>query len=446
MSKTLIYNAQLVNEGRVAIGWLLINDTVIADLGEGEPHDSVKDSASEVIDAQRMLLMPGAIDAHVHFREPGMTHKATIASESRAAVAGGVTSFIDMPNNVPPTTSVAAVEGKEQIAERDSVANYAFYIGATANNIEELQNADYHRIAGVKLFMGSTTGDMALTDQARLSAIFSEVDARISVHAEDDRTIQANIAAIRSRIGEDATKNLPIEYHSILRSSDACVRATEAAMELATRYGSRLHICHVTTEAECRLLSPGDLANKRITAEVSPHHLLWSTDSYSRLGSRIKMNPAVKSPADREALREALLNGRLDIVATDHAPHLLNEKEGGALRAVSGAPMVQFSLPSMLKLYTPEIVAEKMAHAPARLFGINRRGFLRIGYAADLVLVNPCTPYVVTDNDVVSLCGWTPMAGSTLQHRVVKTWVNGHITYNNGEFAETSAAQHLLFN
>jgi dihydroorotase len=446
VTKTLIYNAQLVNEGRVTVGWLLIDGAVIADLGEGAPIDSVKGSANELIDAQQMLLMPGAIDAHVHFREPGMTHKATIASESRAAVAGGVTSFIDMPNNVPPTTSISTVEGKEHIAERDSMANYAFYIGATANNLNELQHADYHRIAGVKLFMGSTTGDMALTDQARLAAIFSEVDARISVHAEDDRTIQANIAAIRSRIGEEATKNLPIEYHSILRSSDVCVRATEAAMELATRYGSRLHVCHVTTEAECRLFSPGDLADKRITAEVSPHHLLWSSEDYPRLGARIKMNPAVKSPADREALRKSLLDGRLDIVATDHAPHLIKEKEGGALRAVSGAPMVQFSLPSMLQLFAPEVVAEKMAHAPARLFGIDKRGYLRQGYAADLVLVNPNTPHVITDDDVISLCKWTPMAGTELRHSVVKTWVNGHLSYDNGIIADTTAAQHLLFN
>jgi dihydroorotase len=446
VTKTLIYNAQLVNEGRVYIGWLLIDGATIADLGEGAPLDQIKDSANQHIDAQQMLLMPGAIDAHVHFREPGMTHKATIASESRAAVAGGVTSFIDMPNNVPPTTSIATVDGKVQIAEHDSLANYAFYIGATATNLAELRHADYHRIAGVKLFMGSTTGDMALTDQSRLAAIFSEVDARISVHAEDDRTIQANIAELRSRIGEDALKNLPIEYHSILRSSDACVRATEAAMELATRYGSRLHVCHVTTEAECRLFSAGDLADKRITAEVSPHHLLWSTEDYPRLGSRIKMNPAVKSPADREALRSSLLNDRLDIVATDHAPHLLKEKEGGALRAVSGAPMVQFSLPSMLQLFAPEVVAAKMAHAPARLFNIDRRGFLRKGYAADLVLVDPNAPHTVTDADVVSLCAWTPMAGTQLRHQVIKTWVNGLLTFDNGNFAESSAAQPLLFN
>jgi dihydroorotase len=446
MSNTLIHNAQLVNEGRVVVGWLLIAGPTIAAMGEGEVPPQVADQAAEKVDAQGALLLPGAIDAHVHFREPGMTRKATIASESRAAVAGGVTSYIDMPNNVPPTCSIACVEAKQEIAARDSMANYGFYIGATSTNLDELKRADYHHIAGVKLFMGSTTGDMALTDANRLAAIFSEVDARISVHAEDDRTIQANIKALRDRLGEAAMENLPIAYHSVLRSVDACVRATESAMELATRYGSRLHVCHVTTAKECSLFDEGDLADKSITAEVSPHHLLWTTDDYARLGARIKMNPAVKSAADREALRAGLLSNRLDIVATDHAPHLLAEKQGGALKAVSGAPMVQFSLAAMLGLYAPEVVAEKMSHAPARLFAIDRRGYLRPGYAADLVLVEKIEPYIVSDDDVVSLCHWTPMQGAQLSHRIRRVWVNGSEAYCDGKFADRVNSEGLLFN
>lgn len=422
MARILVNNAIVVGADFAPTrGWLLTDDARIAALGQGDAPQEIKDQADECVDARGAYLMPGAIDAHVHFREPGLTHKATIASESRAAVAGGVTSFIDMPNTKPATTTNALIEAKMDIAAHSSVANYGFMIGATSDNLQELQNADYSQVFAVKLFMGSSTGNMLVDDDSALRRIFAEQPARVVVHAEDQHIIDANIAA--AGVISDPENMI---WHTRLRNADACVRATERAMQMAVRYGTRLHVAHVTTREEVAMFSSGQVAGKQITAEVSPHHLLFTTDDYARLGSRIKMNPAVKSAADRTALRQALSEGRIDIVATDHAPHLLSEKAGNVFTAVSGAPMVQFSLPVMMDLYDPATVAERMCTAPAELYGIEGRGRLRPGYYADLVLVERLPePYVVTDADVLSLCGWTPLAGHALHHRVVRTWVNG---------------------
>lgn len=418
----LIYNAEVVLPGQEAplLGYVAFNNGRITATGCGQPPVALLEQASECTDAGRRILMPGAIDCHVHFREPGLTHKATMATESRAAAAGGITSWIDMPNTQPPTVSLEAWEEKNRIAEATAVGNHAFFIGATASNLSLLQSLPFDRVPGVKLFMGQSTGNMAVGEESKIEAIFAETEAPIVVHAEDDSIIARNLSQLKREFGDE----LPVSLHSRLRSAEACVRASERAMELAARYGSRLHLAHISTAAECALLDSGD-SDKRITAEVSPHHLWWCDSDYARLGARIKMNPAIKSAADREVLRQSLLNGRLDMVATDHAPHLPADKEGNLLQAASGSPMVQFSLPTMLTLYNdPAMVARRMATAPARLFGIEGRGAIAVGNYADLVLVER-HEWTVSDNDVLSLCGWTPMAGEVLSWRVVRTWING---------------------
>lgn len=421
--KLLIHNARVVSglepEYR---GWVLTDGPLIAAAGHGTPPAHILAQATESVDAAGDLLLPGAIDVHVHFREPGLTHKATIESESRAALAGGVTSWIEMPNTKPATTTRELIEQKTEIAARTAAGNYAFMIGATADNLAELQQADFSRIAAVKLFMGSSTGNMLLDGDDSLRAIFADQPGRIVVHAED----QGIINRLTQQYSPIADPDNML-WHTRLRPAEACVRATERAMELAQRYGARLHVAHVTTEAECRLFDPADhWDNRPITAEVSPHHLIHCSDDYARLGSRIKMNPAVKSAADRDALRRALTDGRLQLIATDHAPHTLAEKQGDVFTAMSGAPMVQFSLPAMLDMFGPELTVNRMCKAPAQVFGIRGRGVIAPGYKADLVLVHKLdNPYTVTDQDVLSPYGWTPMIGSRLGHRVVSTWVNG---------------------
>lgn len=419
----LIHNAQVVFPSSEAplLGYVAIEGERIIRTGQGPAPAELTGEATEVVDASGATLMPGAIDCHVHFREPGLTHKATMASESRAAAAGGVTSWIDMPNTIPPTTTLDAWEEKKRIAAASAVGNYAFFVGATSDNLGLLRRLPFDRVPGVKLFMGQSTGNMAVEGNGAVEAIFAEVEAPIVVHAEDDTVIAANLQRLRAEFGEE----LPVSLHSRLRSVEACVRASERAMELASRYGSRLHLAHVSTADECALLDAGPIAGKRITAEVSPHHLWWCSDDYKRCGARIKMNPAVKGPEHRERLRSALVEGRLDMVATDHAPHLPADKAGNLLKAASGSPMVQFSLPAMLTLYdNPAFVARKMAQTPAELFGIRGRGSIAEGNYADLVLVER-HDHIVQDSDVLSLCGWTPMAGERLGWRVLRTWING---------------------
>lgn len=430
----LIHNARIVNEGRIYIGWVLIAGQFIADCGEGDAPESLFSSAAQVVDAKECLLLPGVIDAHVHFRDPGLTEKGDMETESRAAVAGGVTSFIDMPNTRPATTSMAAVEDKMRRAAQVASANYGFFIGATADNFDELLRADYSRVAGVKLFMGSSTGNMLLSDPALLERLFAEVPALIAVHAEDEELLRLRRQAVIERYGED----LEIEFHPVIRSHEVCLAATRRAVELARRHNSRLHVLHLSTADELALFTPGDVEGKRITCETGPQYLVFSDEQYPLLGARIKCNPAIKRPADRDALRQALIDGIIDTIATDHAPHLLEQKRGTALTAASGMPLIQFALPVMIEMvnegiFTLPLIVEKMAHNPARLYGIDRRGFIRKGYYADLTLVDDdCEPYTITDQWVMSRCGWTPFSGLSINVRVIATWVNGREAFRHG--------------
>ncbi len=444
MIETLIYNADVVTPERVSRGFVAIgSDGLIAKVGDGKPSAEDMAAARKTVDAKGAMLMAGAIDCHVHFREPGLTRKATIVSESRAAVAGGVTSYFDMPNTVPQTVTREALDEKAEIAARTSLANYAFFIGATNDNLDELLATDYTKIPGIKLFMGSSTGNMLVDREQALCRLFEAAPAIISVHAEDEATIRAARAEIEAEYGENA----PVSLHSRMRPAEACLKATSHAVELARRYGTRLHVAHLTTAAELALLDSGKpIVDKKITAEVSPHHLLWTEDDYARKGARIKMNPSVKSAADREALRKAVADGTIDIAATDHAPHLLSEKEGSLFRAVSGAPMVQFSLPTMLDLFEPQTVARVMSHNPAELFGLDRRGDIAEGNFADLVLVEKAEkPVEITDSDALSLCGWTPLDGEKLGYKVVRTWVNGNLVYDRGVIDDSRKGKQLTF-
>lgn len=445
---TLIHNVVIVNEGRDYHGYVVLGGGFITTVGEGEAPESLTTGVDEVIDGRGRLLLPGVIDTHVHFRDPGLTHKADMATESRAAVAGGVTSFIDMPNTKPSTVTIAEIDNKQRRAAQVSVANYAFFIGATADNLNELKSADYTRIAGVKLFMGSSTGNMLVDDDSLMRRLFFEVPALIAVHAEDETQLRSNREAVTERYGE----MLPMEFHPVIRNHKVCMAASQKAVALAREYGTRLHLLHVSTADELALLEPGNVARKRITAETCPQYLAFCDEQYAMLGTRIKCNPAIKRPADRDALRQAVRTGLIDTIATDHAPHLLEEKQGTALTAVSGMPLIQFSLTLMIQMaqegiFTIGEVVEKMCHNPAIVYGIDRRGFIREGYYADLVLVNPdCEPYTITDNWVLSRCGWTPLDGLSVGNKVDITWVNGHVIYRHGVvFDSPEAAMPLLF-
>lgn len=432
----LIYNAQLALDDEFVAGYVVTDGDEIKQVAAGMPDSSLMDACDSRIDAQGAMLMPGVIDTHVHFREPGLTHKACIASESRAAVAGGVTSFIDMPNVVPPTVTVEALEDKWDRAAKDSMANYSFYIGATATNTDMLiHDIDYTRVPGVKVFLGSSTGGMLVDDAAVLRRIFDEVPALIAVHSEDETMIRQNMERAKARYGED----IPVEMHPLIRSEEACYKCTRRAVELARELNTRLHVLHVTTARELELFDEcaEDLVEKLITAEACVGHLWFSDEDYARLGTRIKVNPAVKTAEDREALRKAVASGRIDVVSTDHAPHTLEEKCQKYLKSPSGMPLAQFSLVTMLELadkgwLNKHTVVKRMCHAPARLFGIANRGFLRPGYKADMVLVEVAPQgWTIDDDSVQSLCRWTPLKGATMHHRVVRTWVNGVEVYPN---------------
>lgn len=445
---TLIYNARIVNEGSTFTGYVVIKGEMIDSVEPGDAPASLIEGAAVRIDADGRLLLPGAIDEHVHFRDPGLTRKADMATESRAAVAGGVTSFIDMPNTVPATVTREAVEDKIKRAQQVSCANYGFFIGATNSNLDELLAADYTRIAGVKLFLGSSTGNMLVDSESTISRIFSEVPALIAVHAEDESIISAN----RKTFGEEYGEDVPVNFHPAIRSRKACVEATRRAVEGAKKYGARLHVLHISTADELQFFTAGPVENKKIPAETCPQYLLFCDELYPKFGARIKCNPAIKRAADRDALRKAVADGVIDVIATDHAPHLESEKEGGALKAVSGMPMVQFSLPVMVSLavegtFTIEQVVEKMCHNPARLFRIDRRGFIRPGYYADLALVDDrCEPYTITSDMVLSKCAWTPLEGAPLGARVDITWVNGKQVWRYGVLFSSPAGKPLKFN
>lgn len=439
MSK-LLYNAEVVtgNEGTRPIkgGWVLIQDERIVAVGKGNLPD-----ADESVDMEGDMLMPGMIDTHVHFRDPGLTHKADIESESAAALAGGVTSFFDMPNTSPATVTLQAWNDKMQRAAQVSHANYAFYIGATNNNLDsELLRADYSRIPGVKVFLGSSTGNLLVDDSSALSRIFSEIKAPIAVHAEDNARIAMNTAIAREAFGEEP---VPMEFHAAIRDSRACLDASLAAIALARKGGARLHLLHISTAAEARLLREDKPA--WLTAETCIQYLTFSDADYEERGARIKCNPSIKSQSDRTALRKALKDGIIDVVASDHAPHLLSEKEGDALKAPSGMPNMQFQLPLLLDLYKPAEVARFAAARPAEIFGVVDRGTLRPGAYADIVRIAR-REQTIADSDSLSRCGWTPAAGLTTGHVVVATYVNGTEAYANGKVNPVKVAKPLIFN
>lgn len=446
MNKILIKNARIVNEGRMFKGAVLIDRDKIEEVYE----EAVPVAASgvQVIDAEGKLLLPGAIDDQVHFREPGLTHKGDIASESRAAVAGGITSFMDMPNTKPQTTSIADLEWKLQRGAETSLANYSFFFGGTNDNMDEIRKLDRSRVPGLKLFLGSSTGNMLVDKKESLERIFGEADMLIAIHAEKEEVIKRNIAYYTDMYGED----LDISFHSKIRSEEACYASSSEAVELATRLNSRLHILHLSTAKELTLLSNEiPLSEKKITGEVCVHHLWFHDGDYAKYGNRIKWNPSIKTLADRTVLRNAVNDNTIDIVATDHAPHLLSEKEGSCLKAASGGPLVQHSLVGMLEMvaegcFTYEKVVEKMAHMPADLFHIDRRGYIRPGYYADLVLVDPEKCWTVAPENILYKCGWSPFEGTTFHHSITQTFVNGQLVYDNGVVDDDVRGMEVRYN
>lgn len=445
--KTIVSNATIVNEGRSFLGSVVVEDDFISDVIEGEVSDF--QGYDNVIDGTGMYLMPGVIDDHVHFREPGMTYKADIGSESRTAAAGGVTSYMEMPNTMPQTTTLELLEEKFKLAASKSRVNYSFFFGATNDNTDLLPQLDVHRVCGVKVFMGSSTGNMLVDSENSLIKLFETSPLLIMAHCEDTGIIKRNIESFKKTY--KGQNDFPVRYHSRIRDVEACYASSSLAVKLAKETGARLHIAHVSSAEELTLFSNAPIEEKKITAEACIAHLMFTTEDYDRLGARMKCNPSVKSPKDREALREALTNGLIDVVATDHAPHLLSEKEGGALKAMSGMPMIQFSLVSMLaladnKVLSVERVVELMCHNPAKLFRIDRRGFIRKGYYADLVLVKPNDPWTVVPGEYYTKCGWTPMDGRSFDWKVVRTIVNGVTVYADGLIVDGVRGMELRFN
>ncbi len=444
MARTLIDNVYLVNEGQVAKGALVIDGEQIAEILRPDKCPSA--TCHTCIDGRGSYLLPGVIDDHVHFRDPGLTHKADIETESRAAAAGGVTSYMDMPNTLPQTTTLEALTDKQQMAAAKSRVNYSFYFGATNTNAVLFDQLDRQHVCGIKLFMGSSTGNMLVDRTDSLHTIFKEAGMIIVAHCEDQHIIANNTRLFRQFHGDDPD----IYFHPQIRSEEACYRSSALAVELAHKTGARLHIAHLTTARELSLLETVLLTEKRVTAEACVAHLWFTDDDYATLGARIKCNPAIKARIDRDSLRQALTNGRIDVIATDHAPHLLREKQGGALGAMSGMPMIQFSLVAMLELSDQGIltlpdVVEKMCHAPAKLFQIRRRGFLRQGYQADLVMVRPHASWTVTNDTILSKCRWSPLEGHTFDWKVERTWVNGCMVYADGQLDDTCRGQALEF-
>lgn len=444
MKKILIKDATLINEGRTYQASLLIEGDKIAAIYEGAIPEQL---GAEVIEAHGQWLIPGAIDDQVHFREPGLTHKGDIASESRAAVAGGVTTFMDMPNTKPQTTTLEALEYKFMRGAETSIANYSFFFGGTNDNLSEIKKLDRSRVPGLKLFLGSSTGNMLVDDSTTLERIFNESDMLIAIHAEKEEVIKRNIAHYTSLYGSD----LDISFHSKIRSNEACYACSAEAAALADRTGARLHILHLSTAEELALLDGNKpLKDKKITGEVCVHHLWFTDQDYEAYGNRIKWNPAIKSVVDRDALIAAVNDNRIDIVATDHAPHLPVEKEGGCLQAASGGPLVQHSLVAMLELarkgnFTVQKVVEKMAHEPAELFRIDRRGYIRTGYYADLVLINPASDWIVSKANILYKCGWAPFEGFKFSHSIAKTFVNGQLAYSDGKINDNVRGMEVVY-
>lgn len=443
MSSILIKSATIVNENRQLVSDLLIRDGIIERI-DGQ----IDAQADQTINAEGLYLFPGCIDDQVHFREPGLTHKADIRSESRAAVAGGITSFMEMPNTVPNTLTQALLEQKYEIASRNSLANYSFFMGASNDNIDEVLATDIKNVCGVKVFMGSSTGNMLVDNPKTLENIFSNSPMLVAVHCEDEATIKSNLEHYKQLLGQD----IPVKLHPKIRSAEACYLSSSMAVELARKHNTRLHVLHISTERETQLFSAEvPLEDKRITAEACVHHLWFSDADYQSKGNLIKWNPAVKTAADRDGILKAVLDGRIDVIATDHAPHTMEEKSQPYLQAPSGGPLVQHALVAMLELFhqgkiSLEQIAEKMAHHVAICFQIERRGFIREGFWADLTLVDLNKPWTVSKSNILYKCNWSPFEGTTFRSKVVHTIVSGNLVFTNESIAEGKAGKRLAFN
>ena len=441
----LIKNAKIVNEGSITEGDILVEGDYIKEVSDSI---SAKSSDVLVIDVEGNYVFPGVIDDQVHFREPGLTHKGDIGSESRAAIAGGITSFIEMPNTNPQTTTVEKLEEKFEIASKTSYANYSFMFGGTNDNLDEILKVDPKTVAGLKLFLGSSTGNMLVDDPEVIEKIFRSTDMVISVHCEDEATIKKNLQAHIEEFGED----IPISKHPIIRSEEACYISSSKAIELAKKTGARLHVFHLSTGKETKLFSNKiPLKDKKITAEVCIHHLWFSDEDYEKKGTHIKWNPAVKTAKDRDQLWKALLDDRIDVIATDHAPHTLEEKNNIYTKAPSGGPLVQHALVAMIEMFhrdkisLPKI-AQKMAHNPAILFQVEKRGYIKQGYFADLVIVDINNPWTVNKDNILYKCGWSPFEGTTFRSRITHTFLNGTLVYNNFKVLDVKAGKRLTFN
>ena len=445
MPSVLIKNANIVNEGKTFKGSVLIEDDKIKKIS----HSSINISSTTVIDAQGKYLLPGVIDDQVHFREPGLIHKAEIYTESRAAVAGGVTSYMEMPNTIPNTLTQELLEEKYQRAKQVSLANYSFFMGASNNNIDEVLKTNPRNVCGIKIFMGSSTGNMLVDNSDTLEKVFSQCKLLIATHCEDEETIRKNLEIYKAKYGED----IPVKYHPLIRSAEACYKSSSLAVALAKKYNARLHVLHISTAKELELFdNKTPLKEKRITAEACIHHLWFSDEDYIIKGNLIKWNPAIKSKQDRDALLQGVVDNKIDVICTDHAPHTLEEKKQSYLKAPSGGPLVQHSLIAMLefvhqKKITIEKVVEKMSHAVADCFQIEERGYIREGYFADLVLVDLSPSKKENDTEQLFYkCGWSPFEGTTFHSQVTHTFVNGHLTFHNGKINESQKGKRLLFN
>lgn len=444
-TKILLKNASIVNEGRIFIGHLLIKDALIEDIFEG---DCPEISDAQIIDLNGKTLIPGVIDDQVHFRDPGMTYKADIFSESQAAVAGGVTSFMDMPNNNPPILSQELLAEKYKLGAEKSLANYSFYMGTSNNNLDEVLKTDPKTVCGIKVFMGSSTGNMLVDNPETLSKLFSKAPMLIATHCEDESTIRANTKAYKEQYGAE----MSVAKHPEIRSAEACYKSSSLAVELAKKHHTRLHVLHLSSAQEMELFTNDiPLENKRITAEVCVHHLIFSDQDYAEKGSFIKWNPAIKGEADRQAILKALQDDRLDVIATDHAPHLREEKERSYFKSPSGGPLIQHSLQAMLEFYHDgeinlETIVHKMCHAPAICFQVEKRGFIRKGYYADLVVVDLKNEQKISPENILYKCGWSPFEGKTMHSRVLKTFINGHLVYDGGNIDTSFRGMRLHFN
>lgn len=449
MTPILIKNASIVNENNIFMGSVFLQNNLITKIFEGTiSTEQIENLPSEtrIIDAIGQYLLPGIIDDQVHFREPGLTHKGTIHSESRAAVAGGITSYMEMPNTVPNVFTQQLLEEKYQLAANSSFANYSFFMGASNTNLEEVLKTNPQNVCGIKVFMGSSTGNMLVDNRETLEALFAKSKMLIALHCEDEKTIRENLQVAKNNFGEQ----IPVQQHPVIRSAEACYLSSSLAVELARKHNTRIHILHISTAQETSLFESKPLREKRITAEACVHHLWFCDDDYKRLGNFIKWNPAIKSTSDRNAIWKALLDNRIDVVATDHAPHTIAEKQNSYLTAPSGGPLVQHSLVAMLEFHhqkkiSLQQVVTKMCHNVAELFQIEKRGFIRESYYADLVLVDLNSPWTVTKSNILAACGWSPFEGVSFQSKVTHTFVNGQLVFENGTINESIRGQRLLF-